>query len=316
MRKHSVSFLVILSATVLFASTTQAQGIFNGIVQDDEGNLFEGATVIMANPNARPPRVETTTDDSGRFSMIGLNSGNWVLTVEADGYHPHENPTLQIRQGGNPPFNVALERIKHPLEIALGEAALDGLDPVALEDSLRAADNAFNDEQWEQAITSYQDILTSLPMITALHMQIGTAYRRLAQYDEAIASFEKAAASDSDLETDAETEIARTRMAMGDFEAAQEALANAASGDGAAREDLYNLGELEFAKGDMDAAAGFYEQAAAADPNWGKPPFKLALVALNKGDMDGAKAFFAKAIEAEPDSAEAATAKATLESLP
>ena len=66
----------------------------------------------------------------------------------------------------------------------------------------------------------------------------------------------------------------------------------------------------------MDAAAGFYAQAAAADPNWGKPPFKLALVALNKGDMDGAKAFFAQAIEAEPDSAEAATAKATLESLP
>jgi Flp pilus assembly protein TadD len=316
MRKRFFSFLVIMLASGLLASTALAQGIFTGTVADDEGNLFEGATVVMENPNARPPRVETQTDASGRFSMIGLNSGGWVLTVEAEGYHPHQNPTLRISQGGNPPFNVTLERIKHPLEIALGEAALDGLDPVALEDSLRAADAAFNDEQWEQAITNYQDILTKLPMINVLHMQIATAYRRLARYDEAIASFEQAAAGDSDLKADVETEIARVRMAMGDFEAAQVALTNAASGENATREDLYNLGELEFAKGDMDAAIVFYQQAAAADPNWGKPPFKLALVALNQGDMEGAKAFFAQAIEAEPDSAEAATAKATLESLP
>ena len=316
MRKHAVSFLVIMLATGLLASTALAQGgLFNGTVVDDEGNIREGALVVVELAGARPPRIEATSDANGRFTMLGLNSGQWTLTVELEGYHPHAN-TINIRQGSNPPFNITLDRIKHPLEIALGEAALDGLDPAALEEELRAADEAFNNEQWEQAITSYRSILTQLPMINALNMQIGTALRRLARYEEAITSFEAAAAGDSDLAADVETEVARTRMAMGDFEAASAALANAASGDGAAREDLYNLGELEFAQGDMDAATRFYQQAAAADPGWGKPPFKLALVALNQGDMEGAKAFFAQVIEAEPDSAEAATAKATLESLP
>ena len=316
MRKHFFSFLVLMLANFVLASTALAQGgLFTGWVRDDAGDLHEGAIVTMELEGARPPRVEATTDENGRFTMLGLNSGAWSLRVELEGYHPHVN-MVPIRQGSNPPFNIALDRIKHPLELALGEAALEGLDPAALEAELKAADEAFNTEQWDLAITSYQSLVTKLPMINALHMQIGTALRRLARYDEAIASFEQAAAGDSDLAAEVETEVARTRMAMGDFEAASAALETAVSGDDASREDLYNLGELEFAKGDMDAAAGFYEKAAASDPSWGKPPFKLALVALNRGDMETAKKFFAQAIEVEPDSAEAATAKATLESLP
>ena len=45
---------------------------------------------------------------------------------------------------------------------------------------------------------------------------------------------------------------ARLRMQMGDFEGAEALLS---SGGGGSREDLYNLGEVEFAKGDVDAAA-------------------------------------------------------------
>ena len=315
MRKHSFSFALVMLAAGVLASTALAQGVFTGTVVDDDGNPFEGATVVMERARARPPRFEATTDASGQFTMLGLNSGSWAMTVEAEGYHPQAN-TVQISQGWNPPFNFVIARIKHPLEIALGEAALDGLDPAALEAQLRAADDAFNNQQWEQAITEYREILTKLPMINGLNMQIGTALRQMARYEEAIVSFEAAAAGDSDLEETVETEIARTRMAMGDFEAASAALASAAGGDNASREDLYNMGEVEFARGDVDAAAVFYEQAAALDPSWGKPPFKLALVALNKGDMETAKQFFAQVIERDPDSAEAATAQATLDSLP
>ncbi len=316
MRKHSFSFLVIVLASAVLASTALAQGgLINGVVTDDEGNTFEGATVVVENPEANPPRIETTTDANGRFVMLGLASGEWTLTVEAEGYHPYSTQ-IATQQGGNPLYRVGLERIKHPLEIALGEAALDGLDPAALEEEFNAADELFNDQQWEQAITRYRAILLKLPMMNTLHMQIGTSLRRLEQYDEAIEAFEQAAAGDSALVANAETEIARTRMAMGDFEAASEALASVASADGASREDLYNLGELEFAKGDVDAAAGFYEKAAAVDPSWGKPLFKLALVALNKGDMETAKRFFAQVIEKDPNSEEGAQARATLDALP
>ena len=103
---------------------------------------------------------------------------------------------------------------------------------------------------------------------------------------------------------------------MGDFEAAGAELAAAASGLDASKEDLYNLGELEFAKGAVDTAAEWYEKAAMVDPNWEKPVFKLALVALNKGDMDTAKAHFQKVVELAPNSEEGAQASATLAALP
>ena len=319
MRKHSFSFLVIMLAAGVLASTALAQGaggMLRGTVMDDKGNPFEGATLILVNPAGSPPRLEQMTDDRGRFTMLGMASGNWALTVEAEGYHPHST-TVTLRQGQNPPFRVALARIKHPLELALGEAALEGLDPEALEAEFTAAEEAMNNQQWEQAITRYRSVLSKLPMMTNLNIQIGGALRQLGQYEEAIAAFEAAAAGDSDLEADVETEIARTRMAMGDFDAAGDALAAAVAGSvGATREDLYNLGELEFAKGEVDMAADWYEKAAAVDPNWGKPLFKLALVALNKGDIETAKQFLSQVIEKDPSSEEGAQARATLDALP
>ena len=319
MRKHSFSFLVIMLATGVFASTAPAQGIFSGIVLDHENNEFEGATIIMeSTSSARSSsgaRHEVTSDAGGRFVMIGLASGQWTITIEAEGFQP-QSSTTTIRQGPNSPMNIYLERILHPLEIALGDA-LGDVDPAALTDELFAADAAYNSQQWDQALTAYRSILEQLPSMTQVNMQIGAILRELEQYEEAIAAFEQAAAANPELEAEVGVEIARIKMTLGDFEAAGDALAaSVAAGDGAAREDLYNLGELEFAKGNIDAAAGFYEKASAADPDWALPLFKLALVALNKGDMDTAKQFFSQVVEKDPDSEEGAQARATLDALP
>ena len=318
MRKHSFSFLVIMLATGVFASTAPAQGIFSGSVLDHENNEFEGATIIMeSTSSARSStgaRHEVTSDAGGRFVMIGLASGQWTITVEAEGFQP-QSSTTTIRQGPNSPMNIYLERILHPLEIALGDA-LGDVDPAALTDELFAADAAYNSQQWDQALTAYRSILEQLPSMTQVNMQIGAILRELEQYEEAIAAFEQAAAANPELESEVEVEIARINMTLGDFDAASSALAASVASDGAAREDLYNLGELEFAKGNIEAAAGFYEKASAADPGWAKPLFKLALVALNLGDMDTAKQFFSQVIEKDPDSEEGAQARATLDALP
>ena len=314
MRKHSISFLVIMLAAGVFASTALAQGgMFTGTVKDDEGNL-EGAKVIIENPDGIPPKFEQLTDDRGRFAMIGIASGDWTLIVEAEGHHPFAE-IVPLLQGRNPPFDVVLERIKHPLEIALGESALEGLDPDAIQAEFEAGDSAYNNEQWEEAISNYRSVLAKLPMMNMLNLQIGGALSQLGRFEEALAAFE-AAAADSSLNAQAKTEIARTRLAMGDFDGAGDALAAAVATDGATREDLYNLGELAFVRGDIDVAAGWYEKAAAADPNWGKALFKLALVALNKGDIEAAKGFFSQVVEKDPNSEEGAQARATLDALP
>ena len=316
MRKQSFSFLVVVLAAGVLASTALAQGgRLAGTVLDDEGNPVAGATVVAANPDVTPARFELTTDSRGRYAILGLASGAWRVTVEAEGFSP-DFATTPIRYGQNPPIDFALVRILHPLELALGEAALEGLDPDAIQVEFEAADAAFNDQQWEQAVTAYRAVLAKLPMMSTLYMNIGNSLRQLRRFEEAIASYEQALAGDANLTADVETEIARTRMAMGDFDAVGDALTAAASSEGATREDLYNLGELAFAKGDIDEAAAWYEKAAAVDPNWGKALFKLALVALNKGEIETAKGFFSQVVEKDPNSEEGAQARATLDALP
>ena len=42
--------LMMVSAVVLLASPALAQGIYSGTVTDDEGNPFEGATIVAERP--------------------------------------------------------------------------------------------------------------------------------------------------------------------------------------------------------------------------------------------------------------------------
>ena len=316
MRKPFFSFLIVMLAAATVTPTALAQrGRLTGVVVDPEGNPIEGATVVAEQPDAYPPRFEQQSDAEGRFSMLGLASGSWTLTAEVEGYHP-SSMRVRLRQSANPPATLEMARIKHPLVVRLGDEAFVGLDPDQIGQDLAAGDDAYRNSRWQVAIDNYASIIERLPMLNDLRMRIGNAQRELENYDEAIASFERAVAADPSLTEEVETTVGRIRMLMGDFDAAGDALAAAASGGGASREDLYNLGELEFVKGDVDAAAEWYEKAAAVDPNWGKPMFKLALVALNKGDMETAKTFFLQVVEKDPSSEEAAKAQATLDALP
>jgi tetratricopeptide (TPR) repeat protein len=292
----------------------QGQGRLAGRAVDETGEPLAGVTIKAEKPDANPPLFETTTDDSGRFSLIGFVSGQWSVSATLEGYTP-DTGVATIRQGQNAPINFVLTKLQHELVQALGEEAMAGLDPDAVEAELEAADAAYNAEDWDTAIQGYSSLLEKLPMLTNLQLQIGNSYRAKGEHEQALAAYEALLAGEPDNET-VKAEIARTKLAMGDFESASAELEAAASGLNASREDLYNLGELEFAKGEVDTAAQWYEKASMVDPNWGLPLFKLALVALNKGEMDSAKEYFQKVIDVDPNSAEAAQAKATLDALP
>lgn len=313
----SVLFATIIVGVAAPSVLAQGSGQIIGQVFDEDGVGVGGATVRAENPSVTPPMFETTADEEGNYAIIGFRSGRWAFSASREGYHPDTVLGVRVRQGQNQAVDFTLKRVRHRLEIALGEEAFKaGVDPATVEQELGVADEAFTTEQWDEAIALYTAILVQLPNFSDLHMQVGNAHWQKAEYPLAIEAFERALEGNPDNE-EAKIGIARTRMAMGDFEAASEELAaTAESGANASREDLFNLGELEFAKGAVDAAAVWYEKANAADPKWGKPLFKLALVALNKGDMETAKKYFQQVVDVDSDSQEGAQAAATLAALP
>jgi tetratricopeptide (TPR) repeat protein len=303
--------IAIAAALILGALPASAQtGRIGGTVKDDKGQPIKGATVIAENPNASPSSFTATTDDRGRFSIIGLRSGNWKLTASAPGFQP-SGGSLNVRTIGapNPPVDIVLA------PGATGPTgALAGVNTAELQAELQKAEDLLNQQQYDAAIAAYQAILTKTPALTMINLQIGRAYRMKKDYDSALGTYKKMLETDPTNER-AKIEIGMTNLEKGDFAAAEAALSEAAQSTGASREVFYNLGEVKFAKGETDDAMKWYQRAVDADPSWGKPLFKLGLGHLQKADTKSAIAMMEKVIAADPSSPEAAQAKLLIEQL-
>ena len=300
---------LLLAAAVPSVAAQARSGRMGGRVVDEAGEPLANVAILAEAPDREP--VESVTDDGGRFSAIGFTTGQWRVTATLEGYEVPPQ-TLRVSQSGSASANFSMTRIRSGFERLLGDEALEGLDAAALEADLKAADDAFEAQDYDTAIAGYTELLAVVPGLTYLHLSIGGSHRAKGEYEMALASYEKLAGDPDHGET-AKVDIARTRLAMGDLDAAA---GIAGAGADASREDLYNLGEVDFARGEVDAAAGWYEKATMVDPNWEKPWFKLALVALNKGDMETAKQNFQKVVDIAPDSEDGVQAQATLSALP
>jgi len=312
-------FPTIVSRTLLAAAfvagcaaAAAAQtGRVGGTVKDEAGNPIKGATVTAENPTASPSNFTAITDDKGRFSIIGMRSGQWTFTATMQGFAP-ESGKLNVQTIGapNPPITFTLKKGGGG-----GPAgALAGVNAKELQGELAAADQLFNAGQYDQAIAAYKAVLVKAPAVTAINLQIAAAYRNKKEYDNALAAYNDVLKGEPNNDK-AKVGIAMTNLEKGDLKAAEEALTSVANTPGANREVLYSLGEVKFAKGETDEAAKWYQKSAEADPSWGKPLFKLGLVALNKGDKDGTVKAMEKVIAADPNSPEAAQAKALIEQL-
>jgi tetratricopeptide (TPR) repeat protein len=316
MRRLHLFYAAIVTLCLALPASAQT-GRVGGMVKDTEGKPIKGATVKAQNPGASPSEFTATTDDKGRFSMIGLRSGTWKFIAEAPGFMPQEG-NAPVRTIGAP---------NPPLEFTLAKGAPAG--PAALskevQAELKAADDLRNAGQFDQAITAYQGIKAKNPSLTMVNMVIAGTYRqkaakeadkaaRQAAFDQAIGAYQEVLKLDTANER-AKIEIGMTHMQAGNLDAAEQALAPVADSPSASREVFYNLGEIKFNKGDAAGAEAMYKRAADMDASWQLPKLKLGLIAFSKGDKDTAIKIFESIVAADPNAPEAAQANAFLKEL-
>ena len=88
--KHALLVLrgaFITSILTTIVGTAYAQGSrVVGIVKDETGQPIKGATLSLENPEAIPRNFTATSDDRGRFAIIGLKSGEWSIVAQAPGF--------------------------------------------------------------------------------------------------------------------------------------------------------------------------------------------------------------------------------------
>jgi tetratricopeptide (TPR) repeat protein len=310
---HPIRGVLVAACLAALSGSAFAQtGRVGGIVKDEAGQPIKGATVTAENPNASPNSFTATTDDKGRFSIIGLKTGPWTFTAQAPSFAP-ESGRLQVATIGapNPPLTFTLKKGGGP---AAGGGALGGMAAKDLQADLAAADALFNGQKWDESIAAYRGIMAKAPSLSVINLQIAAAYRNKKEYDNAIAAYNDLLKADPKNDR-AIVGIGMTNLEKGDLKAAEDTLTKAAEGTSPTREVFYNLGEVKFAKGQADDAAKWYQKAVDADATWGKPLLKLAFVALNKGDNAGALKLSEKVVAVDPTSPEAAAAKQLIEQL-
>ena len=296
-------------AVIAVSGTAAAQnGRVNGIVREEGGQPLKGATVTAENANVGQS-FTATTDDKGRFNMIGLRTGEWRFIAQAPGHSP-EGGMLAVRSGGsNGPVTFEL---KHSGVAFFG--ALGGIVSKDLQSDLAAADGLYTQKKWDESIAAYRSILGKVPVITSINLQIASAYRNKKDYDAALVAYNEILKAEPGNET-AKIEMAMTSLERGDVKAAQDTLMRAAGEAGASRDVFYSLGEVTLAANDVDASNAWFQKASAADPYWAKPLLRLGEAAMKKGDGATAARLLARAVEVDPTAPEAATAKTALESL-
>ena len=316
MRRLHLFYAAIVTLCLAVPALAQT-GRVGGMVKDTEGKPIKGATVKAQNPGASPSEFTATTDDKGRFSMIGLRSGTWKFIAEAPGFMPQEgNAPVRTIGAPNPPLEFTLAK-----GAAAGPAALSK----EVQAELKAADDLRNAGQFDQAITAYQGIKAKNPSLTMVNMVIAGTYRqkasketdktaRQAAFDQAIGAYQEVLKLDTANER-AKIEIGMTHMQSGNLDAAEAALAPVADSPSASREVFYNLGEIKFNKGDAAGAEAMYKRAADMDASWQLPKLKLGLIAFSKGDKDTAIKIFEGIVAADPNAPEAAQANAFLKEL-
>jgi tetratricopeptide (TPR) repeat protein len=292
--------LVVAVAGVAIAQS----GRIGGIVHDEQGTPIKGATVLAESVATPPVRIRTTTDESGRFDLVGLTLGSWSLQIDAAGL-VQDSITIEVRATPTPPLAIILKK---------SDPTLAELAAKDVQAALSDADRLYNSQRWDEAVAAYREILVKMPVLTVINLQIANAYRHKGDFDRALAAYDSLLRSDPTNE-DAKIGVAMTMLEKGDLESAEHALEAAARLRAATREVFYDLGEVKLSKSKFAEAQAAYEMAIRLDPTWTKPVLGMARLITATGDKKKAAIYLEKVIGLDPYSPEAAQARAALARL-
>lgn len=336
-------------ALALFAAPVLAQAWagrarLQGKITAPDGKPVEGAQVILrqgvvdnidpANPGPGPEPL--MTDKKGRWSILGLASGEWTVLIVKDGYLTSQGTAKASEFGVAQPINVTLKEIpKEVIEQAQKEAeqsSAAGQARAALErgnqllgesragggnDKLKEARAAYleglakldetqtTDPTAQKAIADTR--LSVLTTVAGIDAELG-------QTDQALASIDKVLAQKPDDPQVLQLAIDLLVRAGRDADA-QKYIARLPAGTKVDPNAYLNMGIKAFNEGNMDKAFESFDRTVKENPEVADGYYYRGLVWMNRGKKAEAKADLEKFLQLAPDHRYAADAKEFLKSL-
>ena len=220
-----------LALALAAAAAAQTAGRITGTIKDPDGKPIKGATVRATN-DAVNARITSTTDDKGRFAMIGVRTGRWVVVAEAPNFLPLQG-AADVSSGNTPVLVLTLQRDPGPMPGALSKTISED---IAAAEALRQAG------RYDDAIAAYQSIQSKNARLTSVNLMLATLYReKAAQEKDAVAK---------------QALLSRAMIAYTDLLKSDDTNARA----------RVELGVTQMAAGNTDAAAKSFQDVITANP--------------------------------------------------
>jgi len=307
--------LIFTLQSIQFASAQAGRGKARiaGTVIDEQGKPVPKAKVVLELMARDAATRETTTNRQGEWAFIGLGSGNWRITANAEGFIPTETNTFVSQIERNEKVVLTLKKIT--------EVEKSGIDDADL-NLIEQAGQLFNERKYDEALGLLQEFLAHNPTAYQTHINIGDCYKEKGEYEKAEEEYNLVLESAKTDENLGEEMTAKAMAGVGDIYVRKGDLEKAQNFFKESIELLpdneilpYNVGEIYFANQKMDEAIEYYGIAIQIKPDWSPPYYRQGLVYLNKTDYENAKANFKKFLEIDPGSELAESVKNMLNYL-
>jgi tetratricopeptide (TPR) repeat protein len=116
MTKRLIRMGWVLALVALAAVTAAAQGTgrLDGEVRDSKGNLYADVTITLKNPDTGASST-AKTDKNGKFTILGLRSGVYTVTLtnETDHLNFADHTQIKDAEANTYTFNLKNEIAKH-----------------------------------------------------------------------------------------------------------------------------------------------------------------------------------------------------------
>jgi tetratricopeptide (TPR) repeat protein len=320
-RKNIATFIILALTTVSFhAQAWRGNARLQGTVVDVKtGKGVAGAKVSLRIQKGGTGGPDITTNEAGKWSVLGLAAAGWDVDITAAGYVTKQL-SLTIREGERlPPMKIELEPVEQVAPAAeaapVEEVKIGG---VAVSADVAAAIEAGNallaESKFKEAVEQYEKAYPVLSANLALKVALARAYYGSGDVKKSITLLNEAYQVDP---TNVQNVMLLAQLLLedGQLDRGREIIEKLPAGTLSEPTALINIGILLMNKKQPTAAYEYFTKAIAIDGQRAESYYFRGLAAVQSNQMKAARADFAKVVELAPDSSEAKEAKEILKSM-
>ena len=321
MKRTSIITCALLAvfATAFAAEDWRGNNRLSGSVVDKTtGKAVAGAKVMLRKDGKSGP--DTTTDNSGKWAVLGLAAGSWNIDVDAKGYETRQGSVAMTEGQRLPPMKIEVEPAAPPAAAAAAEPApaeevkIGGVAVTPEVASAVEAGNKFLGEQkFKEAVTEYEKAYPTLSSNVGLKMAMARAYYGSGQLKKAIVLLDEAYKADPQPQTG--MLLANMLAEDGQLDRGKDIVEKLPAGSITDPMIYVNMGIAAMNKKHPAVASTYFTKAIDLDPKRFEGYYYRGLATIQSGKAKEAKADLQKVLDLAPDSPEAKDAREYLKSI-